>query len=198
MLVVDKLSRPGLGPVTLRIEAGECLAVSGPSGSGKTLLLRAIADLDPSEGTVSLDGQDRGAMSAPTWRRQVTYVAAEPGWWADRVRDHFPDPEGAAPLLDQLGLGAAAMDWSVARTSTGERHRLALARALARGPRVLLLDEPTGPLDAEATERVEKVLREQLREGVAVVLVTHDQAQARRLASLRASIRDGALLEEAP
>jgi len=60
-----------------------------PSGAGKSLLLRAIADLDPNEGTVKLDGMLREAVPAPHWRSQVTYVAAEPGWWGDTVQEHF-------------------------------------------------------------------------------------------------------------
>lgn len=198
MLEVDKLSRPGLAPVSLALDAGECLAVAGPSGGGKTLLLRAIADLDPSEGTVSLDGADRAAMPAPAWRRKVTFVAAEPGWWAERVRDHFAAPTRSASLLERLGLRAGAMDWPVVRASTGERQRLALARALAREPRVLLLDEPTGALDGEATGLVEALLRERMAAGVAVILVTHDRAQARRLARRLLTVDGGVAREEAP
>ncbi len=69
MLDVRGLRRPGLGPVDLTLAAGECVALSGPSGAGKSLLLRAIADLDPSDGEVSLDGTAREAIPAPAWRR---------------------------------------------------------------------------------------------------------------------------------
>ena len=64
---------------SLSLSAGECIAVQGPSGAGKTLLLRAIADLDPNEGLVCLDGRDRSTSAAPEWRRLVGYVPAEPG-----------------------------------------------------------------------------------------------------------------------
>jgi len=198
LLTVDRLSRPGLGPASFVLDAGECLAVSGPSGSGKTLLLRAIADLDPAAGSVRLGGRECGAMPAPEWRRQVVYVAAEPAWWAPRVRDHFPDPAAAPPLLDGLGLPAAAMDWPAAQPSTGERQRLALARALARRPRVLLLDEPTGPLDRAAARRVEAVLRERLEAGLAILLVTHDRAMARRLARRALHVEGGRVTEGRP
>lgn len=198
MLTVDKLSRQGLGPVTFALDAGECLVVNGPSGSGKTLLLRAIADLDPSEGALALDGDARETMPGPAWRRRVTFVAAEPGWWAPRVRDHFPDPDAAAPMLSRLGLRPAAMDWPVVQASTGERQRLALARALAREPRVLLLDEPTGALDADATARVEALLRERRAAGIAMVVVTHDREQAKRLSRRVLTMDAGRATEGAP
>ena len=131
MLEVRALSRPGLAPVDLDLAAGEALALLGPSGSGKTLLLRAIADLDPNQGRVALDGEDREAMPAPTWRRRVTYLSAEPGWWAERAGEHFPDAEGAKALLPPLGLPEDIMARPIAELSTGERHRLALVRVEA-------------------------------------------------------------------
>ena len=85
MLSVTDLTRLELGPLSFSVEAGECLALRGPSGAGKSLLLRAIADLDPNEGRVSLDGESREDMPAPDWRRRVAYLAAEAGWWADTV-----------------------------------------------------------------------------------------------------------------
>jgi phosphate-transporting ATPase len=77
LLSVRALQRPGLEPIAFDLDEGECLAVRGASGSGKTLLLRAIADLDPSEGRVRLRGRSRDAESGPEWRRRVTYLAAE-------------------------------------------------------------------------------------------------------------------------
>ena len=79
MLRVVDLIRPGLGPISLHVDAGECVSVAGPSGAGKSLLLRTIADFDPAGGEVTLDGAVREAMPAPAWRRQVMYVATEPG-----------------------------------------------------------------------------------------------------------------------
>ena len=140
MLRVEGLSRPGLGPVDLELASGRCLAVTGPSGSGKTLFLRALADLDPSQGRVSLNGKSREAMAATDWRRRVTYVATESGWWAETVGAHFKDWDGLGDITGALGLPDAA-GWPVARLSTGERQRLALARALELAPQVLLLDE---------------------------------------------------------
>ena len=193
---VKGLSRPGVEVPDFALAAGEALAVSGPSGSGKSLFMRALADLDPSDGAVALSGADRNAMPAPRWRRQVTYVPAESGWWAERVRDHFDDWDAAAPSAGQLGIPAEAGDWAIARLSTGERQRLALLRALLQGARVLLLDEPTSGLDVEATWAVEARLRAFLADGGALVIVTHDPAQARRLAKRALRFEKGVAREE--
>ncbi len=193
MLKIRGLARPGLEPSDLDVAAGECVAVSGPSGAGKSLLLRAIVDLDPNQGDVSLDGNGRAAMAAPDWRRRVVYVPAEAGWWADRVADHFPDPAIAAPLVTRLGLPAAAMEWEVARLSTGEKQRLALARAMVISPDALLLDEPTSGLDPETTAIVESMLHERVADGIAVLIVTHDARQAKRLAKRRYRMAKGKL-----
>lgn len=179
--VVD-LQRPGLGPVSFELAAGECVAIQGPSGAGKSLLLRALADLDPNQGEVCLDDERREQLSAPAWRRRVMYVPAESGWWGERVGDHFTDWAAAVPLIEQLRLPVAVRDWPVRQLSTGERQRLALVRALVRQPRVLLLDEPTSGLDSEATLAVERLIVERLQAGISVLWVTHDAAQARRVA----------------
>ena len=92
---------------SFNLGAGECVVLRGASGSGKTQLLRAVADLDPNEGTVLLDGTPRGSVPAPAWRRLGAYVPAEPGWWADTVGGHFVDWAAAAPLAERLGLPAA-------------------------------------------------------------------------------------------
>ena len=173
------------GPFDLTIETGECLAIAGASGSGKSLFLRMIADLDPSEGDVFLDGKSRHIMPAPEWRRQVVYNPAEPGWWADDVASHFADLPKARVLASSLNLPAELLDGPVLRLSTGERQRVGLIRALALDPKVLLLDEPTGALDADNTALVETVLRQRLDAGTAILMVTHSDAQAERLAGRR-------------
>lgn len=175
-----------LGPLDLEVAAGRVVAVMGASGSGKSLLLRAVADLDPADGAVSLDGVPRQAMDGPSWRRRVIYVAAQAGWWDDRVGRHFAAPQAAAALLPRLGLPAAALDWPVERLSSGERQRLALVRAVtlprhAGAARAYLLDEPTAALDADSARRVEDVIAGLADARTAVVLVTHDAAQAARL-----------------
>ncbi|MDX1575185.1 MAG: ATP-binding cassette domain-containing protein [Kiloniellales bacterium] len=195
MLSVTDLTRLGLGPYSFTVESGECVALRGPSGAGKSLLLRAIADLDPNDGRVSLDGEFREAMPAPDWRRRVAYLAAEAGWWAEKVADHFPDWSAARPLVEALGLPADCGDWPVARLSTGEKQRLALVRSLLMEPRALLLDEPTSGLDPDAIERVEALIRSRQDEGVSVLWVTHDRAQAGRVAGRWLEIENGALRE---
>ena len=198
MLTVTDLTRLELGPLTFTVETGECLALRGPSGAGKSLLLRAIADLDPNEGRVSLDGAAREDMPAPDWRRRVAYLAAEAGWWADTVGEHFPDWPAARSLVEALGLTADCGDWPVARLSTGEKQRLALTRSLLMGPRALLLDEPTSGLDPDAIERVEALIRARQDQGVSVLWVTHDRAQAQRVARRWLEIENGELREASP
>jgi ABC-type iron transport system FetAB ATPase subunit len=198
LLSVRRLTRPGLDPADLDLATGECIALRGPSGAGKSLLLRAIADLDPNQGSVALNGEDRSALPAPAWRRQVMYVPTESGWWSERVGAHFDDPGAASELIPRFALPAKALDWPVSRLSTGERARLALARALLRDPRVLLLDEPTSGLDEDATAAVEAELSRCLAAGAAVLMITHDAAQAKRLAHRRLWMQAGRLTETDP
>lgn len=193
MLTVRNLTVNGIAPIDLQLDTGECVALTGPSGSGKTLVLRALADLDPGAGDVALDGEPRSAFAAPDWRRRVAYLAAEPGWWEDRIAPHFPDGDETAALLDALGLPRVLLEQSVATASTGERQRLALIRVLLLNPRIMLLDEPTSGLDEAAGRRVEALLRERLAGGVTILLVTHDPGVAGRLAHRRLEIRDGRL-----
>lgn len=197
MLKIQNLHRPGLHPFSLQIEAGECIALSGPSGAGKSLLLRAIADLDPNQGEVSLSGASRDDFAAPEWRRRVGYLASESGWWADGVGVHFTDHEQAAALLAKLGIARGALGWQVGRLSTGERQRLALARLLVGAPDVMLLDEPTSGLDPDAMAMVEEILTKRLAVGASILLVTHAAEQAGRLATRRLSINAGRVAEEA-
>jgi putative ABC transport system ATP-binding protein len=176
-------------PLNLTVEDGHCVALRGPSGAGKSMILRAIADLDPHTGTISLDGQPSTTFSGPQWRRRVVYVPTESGWWAETVGEHMPTT--APTYLTSLGLPDDALDWPVARLSTGEKQRLALIRALCLEPDALLLDEPTATLDAAAAAAVETIIREQRRRGAAIVLVSHDQEQAGRLADTSVDIVAG-------
>jgi UDP-glucose/iron transport system ATP-binding protein len=186
-LLVTELRSEFVGPFELNLGTGACAAITGPSGSGKSLFLRMIADLDPNEGKVWLNGRERASMPAPAWRRQATYVSAESGWWADRVIEHFAVNRRSevAALVARLGLRADLLDAPIAQLSTGEKQRFSLARALLPSPPVLLLDEPTGPLDEESVTQVETLLQERMASGTSILLVTHDPDQAERLGSQR-------------
>ena len=185
MLKVNKLKVHGVPPLSFDVPRGECLAIEGPSGSGKTLLLRAIADLDPADGAVTLDGAERRQMAAPLWRASVRYVAAEPRWWAPTAAVHFADPDKGRAMQGRLGLDPGSADKPIDVLSTGERQRLALIRALLDDPAVLLLDEPTGALDAERRTLVEALITQRLAAGACVLLVSHDAGQIERLAHAR-------------
>jgi putative ABC transport system ATP-binding protein len=186
-LLVKDLRSSFAGPFELNLDTGACAAITGPSGSGKSLFLRMIADLDPNEGNVWLNGRERASIPAPQWRKQATYVSAESGWWADRVIEHFDVNRrtDVAALAARLGLRADLLDAPVAQLSTGEKQRLSLVRALLQSPPVLLLDEPTGPLDAESVVQVEALLQQRKATGTSILLVTHDPSQAERLADQR-------------
>jgi ABC-type iron transport system FetAB ATPase subunit len=220
-----------LEPVDLAVGAGELVVLSGPSGSGKSLLLRAVADLDPHEGEVWLDGLARSSLPAPEWRRRVGLLPAESHWWDEKVRDHlprgggmageglvdggastgaFPPPQpsptrgegerecrGCGDLLTALGFEPDVLDWAIARLSTGERQRLALARMLAVGPDALLLDEATANLDPSNRDRVEAVVEDyRSRRSAAVLWVSHDPEQRGRLGGRCLVIRDARLEPE--
>ena len=195
MLTARNLQRLQVGPIDLTVEPGICVAIMGPSGAGKSVLLRMLADLDPHLGTVMLDGIDCASIAAPLWRRRVTYVAANAGWWMPDVAGHFREDSDMSTLLPSVGLPAEARAWPIARLSTGERQRLALLRALGPDTRVLLLDEPTSGLDSHSVLRVEALLAERMRAGLSIVWVTHDPTQAARVGTRRMNLRDGRLLE---
>jgi phosphate-transporting ATPase len=198
MLQIRDLRTNILKPASFFLSAGECIAVRGPSGAGKTLLLRAIADLDPNEGLVTLDGRDRLTIAAPEWRRLVGYVPAEPGWWADTVGEHFGEWTAALAFVTDLGFPEETKAWPITRLSTGERLRLAVIRALLMRPKVLLLDEPTAALDTASVAAVEVLIRARIRAGLAVLWVTHDAEQAKRVAHRLLVVRGGQVREEVP
>ena len=189
MLRVEHLKAGSLPALSFEVADGECLAVEGPSGAGKTRLLRAIADLDPAEGHVFVDGAGRQETPPSAWRRLVRYVAAEPAWWTETARPAMIARAGHGARLDRLlaavGLEPRLLDQPLAQLSTGERQRLALVRALLDEPKVLLLDEPTAALDVASAALVEELLRFQLLSGRSAVLVSHDQGLVERLAHAR-------------
>ncbi len=198
LLSVRGLTRAGIDIPDFELAAGEALAVLGPSGSGKSLLRRALADMDENEGDNRLHGDARDAMAAPDWRRRVSYVAAESGWWDENVAAHFTDWEAVAPLAKRLGLPAEAGNWLISRLSTGERQRLALVRALVQEPDLLLLDEPTSGLDPDSEKATEEILAERLAGGNAILFSTHDADQAGRLARRCLRFAKGGAAEISP
>ncbi len=198
-----------LRALDLDVAAGELVFISGPSGSGKSLLLRAIADLDPHAGEAFLGDAARADLSAPRWRRRVGFLPAESGWWAETVGEHFAHlapaaaarPDAAATelraMLERLGFELDVFGWDISRLSTGERQRLALARLLHNRPEALLLDEATANLDPTNRERVETVV-EAYRTGhaAAVLWVSHDPDQRRRIGGRSLVIQAGVLVPE--
>ncbi len=169
--------RPLLGePLSFEVPPACTCFVRGPSGAGKSLLLRAVADLDPNEGEVWLDGLRRSGMPAHRWRRMVGYLPAESYWWEDRVGDH--QAHWPLSLLERLGFGAEVLDWRVSRLSTGERQRLALARLLANRPAALLLDEPVANLDSVNADRVAAIVHAYQQEhGAPTLWVSHGEGR---------------------
>jgi putative ABC transport system ATP-binding protein len=195
VLRITRLANNHFGPISLNVAAGECVAIRGPSASGKSVFLRGITDLDPSEGDISWHHRNRAEMPAPEWRRMVGYVPAETGWWADTVAAHFSSPSDLDQHFISVGLPPEAIGWEVSRLSTGERHRLGLLRTFVTTPPVLLLDEPTAALDADTTAQIEVLLQRFLNKGVTIILVTHDPAQAARLATRSFTMAAGRLSE---
>jgi UDP-glucose/iron transport system ATP-binding protein len=193
-LVLENLSVGTLDNVSLTVPGGQVVCLSGPSGSGKSRLLRAVADLEPHGGRVSLGDAVQLDVPAHQWRRRVVMVPADSQWWFDEVAGHFPD-DAASRLPSALGFPPEVMAWSVSRLSSGERQRLALWRALVLEPEALLLDEPTANLDNESTQAIEAWLLDEIRRRqIAVLWVAHDPAQIHRVADAHYRIQ-GASLE---
>jgi ABC-type iron transport system FetAB ATPase subunit len=194
-LRVDSVTYHHRGPVSVSVGSGECVSLTGPSGVGKTLLLRALADLDPHEGSVFLDDVESQTVDAPTWRRMVGLLPAESQWWFDIVGPHFP--AGVPAGLGDIGFDGDVMKWTISRLSTGERQRLSLLRLLENRPRALLLDEPTASLDTDNVALVERLIARFRRETQAAVLwVTHDPDQARRIADRHFELSEAGLVEK--
>ena len=180
ILQLSNLKVLNLKPCNFKLEKG-IVCLSGASGAGKSLLLRAIADLIVHEGEAYLNMDKCSETNPVTWRKWVGFLPAESSWWMDRVGDHFSQQKNV--YLQQLKLPDESLDWDVARCSTGEKQRLAIARLLALKPKVLLLDEPTASLDADSVKRVEAVIKNYSEEfNVPVFWVSHDQQQIKRLA----------------
>ena len=195
LLQIRQLSRPTFAPVTLDVNAGECLCLYGPSGAGKSQLLRAIAELDPAAGELRLAGVRSTDMAPAEWRQQVGLLPPDSNWWHATPAAHFHN--GMPVPLEQLGLDTSMLEQPIARLSSGEKQRLALLRLLANRPRVLLLDEPTANLDPKNTERVEAAIGSYIKENrAAAVWVSHDRQQVTRVADRCLRVEKGAVQEQ--
>ena len=117
MFELDKVSFSGIQPVSMRIDAGECVGLSGVSGCGKTRLLRALADMDEHQGAVLIDGVRADAMPAHEWRSQIALLPAESQWWYDIVGAHFLHYDDE--LFGYFGFTKAVMMWDISRLSSG-------------------------------------------------------------------------------
>jgi len=187
-----RVARRVLDGADLDVEAGEVVAVLGRSGSGKSTLLHLIGGLDrPEAGSIELGGVDVARASerqlSAVRRRHVGFVfqffhllpelSGEANvLLAGRMRGAAPDaPARGGALIDRLGLRHVAGSLP-SQLSGGEQQRFAIARALVNDPSLLLADEPTGNLDAEAGAEVLRLLRARADEGRAVVMVTHEAA----------------------
>jgi putative ABC transport system ATP-binding protein len=214
LLRTERLTRAVAGRtivdgISIDVPAGDVLAVVGPSGSGKSSFLRLLDRLDePTGGTVLLGGRDYRELAPRELRRRVGMVMQTPvlfpGTVADNVRfgparrgETVADAD-VARLLGLVGLPSFAAR-PVDHLSGGEAQRVAMARALANRPEVLLLDEPTSALDDASKRGIEALVAEVVRvHRLTCVVVTHDLAQAARLARRVMVIEAGGLKRIGP
>ena len=178
-----------LSAVHLVVRPARVTVVVGPSGSGKSTLLRLLNRLEePTAGRVRFHGEPLASYDVLALRRRVGLLLQRPtplpGTVLENLRTGAPSlsPAAATALLDRVGLPESFLPRDALDLSGGEAQRVCLARALAVEPEVLLLDEATSALDPFAAQVVEGVVRSLTGDGVSVVMVSHDLAQARRVA----------------
>jgi polar amino acid transport system ATP-binding protein len=213
-----------LDGASLDVAEGEVVVVVGPSGSGKSTLVRCLHQLEPIDGgAMYLDGEllgyehVRGRLvplperRVAAQRRRMGMVFQQfqlfPHWTVLRnvteapVRVHGTPPDRARAtareLLDRVGLADKA-DAHPRQLSGGQQQRVAIARALATRPRLLLLDEPTSALDPELVEEVLAVVRGLARDGITMIVVTHEMAFAREVADRCVFMDAGRVVETGP
>jgi tungstate transport system ATP-binding protein len=189
-----------LQPLALALEAGPPTVLIGPNGSGKTTLIKlAMGLLTPTAGRVRYAADRAARRLAIVFQKpaMLRRTAGSNVAYALRAAGRPSDAATIAKLLDRVGLAALA-GRPARRLSGGEQQRLALARALARDPEVLFLDEPTASLDPAATKAVEDIVAGAAAGGVKVVMSTHDLGQARRIAGDIVFLAKGRLIERAP
>jgi ABC-type lipoprotein export system ATPase subunit len=201
-----------LSRVSIAVDRGEMVVITGPSGAGKSTLLQLLSGLDrPDSGEVRCQGRSLMQLSEPELARLRNeifgFIFQTPHLLLNQtVRENVALPfaygsilsarEIAARcdnLLDYVGL-AAMQDRYPGTLSGGEMQRLVFARALVRKPLIIFADEPTGSLDDENSQRIMQLLREQVTQGAAVVLVTHEPgiaAMGSRIVSLNKSKANG-------
>ncbi len=223
-LLIDSLSlwrgeRKILDDICLRILPNSAIALLGPSGCGKSTLLKAINRLHEQEndlrvsGSVQLDGKELlgNGINLPDLRRQVGMVFQTPTpfpmsitknvAYGIRLHERLREDALNARVCDALKRAALwnevcdRLDQSALSLSGGQQQRLCIARALAVGPRVLLLDEPTSALDPLSTNKIEQLIT-QLKRDIIVVLVTHNPAQALRCCDDAAVLINGRICEQ--
>ena len=201
-----------LDGVSVQLHAGTRLALNGPSGAGKTLLLRALAMLDPvDEGELLWQGETIGRGGIPAFRGRTIYLHQRPALTGEsveaalrrpfRLKVHaeaqYDEPRIVA-WLGRLGRTGGLLRQPTAELSGGERQIVALLRAIQFDPDVLLLDEPTAALDAEAAESVERLVAEWFEAGPAeraLCWVSHDRQQALRMADSVLYLAAGRMVE---
>jgi tungstate transport system ATP-binding protein len=189
--------------VTLALAPGPPTVLIGPNGAGKTTLIRlAMGLIAPSRGRVTWGGREQMAPThrAIVFQRPVMLRRSTAGNIGYALKAAgMPRSERAArvgELLALVGLGALG-ERPARKLSGGEQQRLALARALAKEPQVLFLDEPTASLDPAATKAVEDVIRAVTARGIKVVMSTHDLGEAKRLAGEIVLMHRGRVVETA-
>ena len=193
-----------LDGITLTLNPGPPTILIGPNGSGKSTLLRtAMGLVTPSRGRVTWGGREdvpptrraivlqRPAMLRRTAGGNILYALRASGVARAEQQGRVSE------LLALVGLGPLA-DRPARRLSGGEQQRLALARALARDPAILFLDEPTASLDPAATKAIEDIVHAVSQRGIKIVMATHDLGEARRLAGDIVMLHRGRVIETGP
>ena len=199
-VTVVRAGRRVLDEVTASIPAAGITVVSGPSGAGKTTLLRLCNRLEvPDAGKVSYRGQPLDELDPLTLRRRVGMVFQRPtpfpGTLADNLAVAHPDASTAelSTALTRVALDPGLLGQEARTLSGGELQRMCLARTLVTGPETLLLDEPTSALDAQPKQVFETTARDLAAQGITIIWVTHDDAQADRVADRIYHLSDGHL-----
>lgn len=196
---------PRLAVRHLQIPADGMSVIVGPSGAGKSTLLRLCNRLEVADsGAIEFHGMDLNATPVLDLRRAVGMVFQEPVRFGGTVLDNLREADGlindeaARMLLERVGLDGSFLSRLADELSGGEAQRMCIARALATGPELLLMDEPTSSLDPAATQLIEQQAIALTEAGMPVLWVTHDTAQMQRIASRVICLIDGAVAYEGP